>query len=98
MIECHIFLSISHDIILGFDWLCTCNTHIDFWACILSVQVPGGHCLLDGLPCDSIAHIELASFDSVLKEIDHSAVAWYTIICLVEPLNAIGACGTLAGG
>ena len=67
--------------------------------CILLVKVPGGHCFLAGLPCNSILHIELASLDSVCKEVDHSSVAWFTLVHPVElSPNAMGACGTLAGG
>ena len=64
----------------------------------MSIQIPGGHHILAGLPCDSIVHIELASLDSVFKEVDHGAVAWFTIICPVESPDAMGACDTLAGG
>ena len=38
-------------------------------------------------------HAELDSLDSVCKE-----VALFTLIHLVESPNAMGACGTLAGG
>ena len=61
VIDCHIVQSLSPDSVLGFDWLRTCNPHIDWWACILTVQVPNGHHLLLGLPCDSIIHVDLAS-------------------------------------
>ena len=43
-------------------------------------------------------HVELASLDSICKEIDHGTVAYYILVCPVEPLDAMGACGTLAGG
>ena len=42
VVECHIVQSLSHDIVLGFDWLCTCKPHINCWACNLLVKVPGG--------------------------------------------------------
>ena len=64
----------------------------------MSVKVPGGHCLLAGLSCNSIIYAELASLDSVCKKVYHSAVAWFTFVCLVEAPDAIMACGTLAGG
>ena len=64
----------------------------------MSVKVPGGHCLLAGLPCISAAHIELVSLDSICKEVDCVAVAWFTLICPVASPDAMGACGTLAGG
>ena len=97
IVECHIVSYLSHDIMLGFDWLCTCNPHIDCQACTFSVKVPGRHCLLAGLPCNSVVHIELASLDSIYKEVDHGAVVWFMLIHPVESLDAIGACGTLAG-
>ena len=99
VVECHIVLSLSHDIMLGFDWLHTCNPHIDWEACTLLVKVPGGHCLLVGLPCTLYyAHVELASLNSIVcKEVDCSTVAWLTLVHPVEPPNAMGACGTLAG-
>ena len=60
IVECHILSSLSNNAMLGFDWLCTCNPYIDWWACILSVKVTGGYCHLGDLPCDSIQHVELA--------------------------------------
>ena len=85
VVECHIVESLYHDIIvLGFDWLCTCNPHIDWWACTLLVKIPGRKCLLAGLPCNSIEHVELASLDSVCKDVDHDAVAWFTLVRPVE--------------
>ena len=62
------------------------------------MQLPGGHCLLPGLPCDSIAHVELGFFDTVYKKIDRGAVAWFILVCLVGPLDAMGAYGAFAGG
>ena len=62
------------------------------------VKVPGGHHLLAGLPCDSIAHVELAYLNSVCKEVDCGAVAWFTLFFPVESLDAIGAYGPLSGG
>ena len=96
--ECHVVLSLSHDIVLGFDWLCTCNPYIDWWARTLLVKVPVGYHLLTGLPCNSLEHSELASLDSIFKEIGHGTVVWFTLVHPVEPLDAMGACGTLAGG
>ena len=64
----------------------------------MSVKVPGGHHFLASLPCNSIAHIELSSLDSICKEVDHGAISWFTFICPVESPDAMGACGTLAGG
>ena len=98
IVECHVVSSLSHDIVLGFDWLCICNPHINWQACTLFVQVPGGPRLLAGLPCDSIAHVELVSLDSVCKEVDFDAIAWFTLIHPVEFPDAMGACGTLASG
>ena len=94
----HVISSLSHDFVLGFDWLRTCNPHVDWQACTLSVKVPGGLCPLPGLPCNSIVHIELISLDSVCKEVDLGVVAWFTLVHLVEPPNAMGACGTFDGG
>ena len=42
MIECHIVQSLSHGIVLVFDWLCTCNPHIDWQVSTLLVQIPIG--------------------------------------------------------
>ena len=83
---------------LRFNRLCTYNPFIDWWACTLLVKVPGGYHLLAGLLCNSIAHIELASLDSVCKEVDHGAIAWFIFFHFVEPPDAMGACGTLASG
>ena len=44
-----------------------------------------------------MAHVKLASLDSIYKELDHGAVAWFTLVHLVEPPDAMGACSTLAG-
>ena len=77
MIECHIVQLLSHNIVLGFDWLWTCNPYIDWLACTLLVKVPSGHHLLAGLSFDPIAHLEHAFLDSVCKELDH------TEVCLV---------------
>ena len=96
VIEYHIIQSLPHDIMLGFDWLRTCNPYIDSWACTLLVQVPGGHSFLDDLPCDSIAHVKLASLDSVCKDVDHGAFACFTFIRAAEPPDAMGACVSLA--
>ena len=82
---------------LRFDWLCTCNPHIDWWAYTLLVKVPSGHHLLAGLPCNSIVYIELVSLDSVCREVDYDAVAWFALVDVVEPPDAIGACSTLSG-
>ena len=98
VVEFHIVLFLSHDIVLGFDWLHTCNPPIDWWACTLLVKVPGGHHILAGLPCESIVHIELTALDSVCKEVDHGAAAWFIPVHLVEPPDAMGACNTLASG
>ena len=98
VVECYIVSSLSHDIVLGFYWLRTCNPHINWWASITSVKLPGGHYLLAGLPCNSIAHVEFAFLDSICKKVDCGAIAWLILICLVESPDAIGACGTLAGG
>ena len=98
MLECHVFSSLSHDIVLGFYWLHAYSPCIDWWACTLLVKVPSGHCLLAALTCNYIVHIELASLDSIFKEVDDGVVAWFTLICPTEPPDAIGACGTLSGG
>ena len=98
VVECHIVSSLSHDIVLGFDWFRTCNPILIGRPVFYWLKVPGGHHLLAGLPCNSIAHAELASLDSICKEVDHGAVAWFTLIHLVESPDAMGACGTLAGG
>ena len=50
-----------------------------------------------GLPCNSIAHVELASLDSVCEEVSRGAFACLTLFCLVEPPDAMGACGILSG-
>ena len=63
----------------------------------MSIQVPGRHCLLAGLPCDSITYVELASLDSVCKVVARGAVAWFTLVHLVESPDTIGAYGTFAG-
>ena len=75
VVEFHIISSLSHDIVLRFDWFHTCNLHINWWACTLPVKVPGGHHLLAGLPCNSIVHIEFAYLDSVFKEVDRGTIA-----------------------
>ena len=93
-----LFQSLSHDIVLGFEWLRNCNPHIDWWACTLSVKVPGGHHHLAALLYNSIAHVELASLDSMCNEVACGTVVWFTLIHPVEPHDAMGACGTLAGG
>ena len=64
----------------------------------MSVKVPGEHPLLAGLPCISVVHAELASLDSICKEIDHNKVAWFIFICLVESPDVMGACGILTSG
>ena len=43
-------------------------------------------------------HVELTSLDSACKEVDHGAIAWFTLVHPVEPPDAMGACGTFAGG
>ena len=43
-------------------------------------------------------HVELASLDSICKEVNCGAVAWFTIVYLVDPPDAMGVCGTLASG
>ena len=91
-------LSLSHDTVLRFDWLRTCNPHINWWACTLLVIVPGGHYIPIGLPCNYIVHVELAFLDSVYKEVDCDTVARFTLVHLVEPPDAMEACGTLARG
>ena len=62
IVDCGIISSISHDIVLGFYWLRTCNPHIYWFAYTLSVLVPGRHHILAGLPFNSIVHVELASW------------------------------------
>ena len=64
----------------------------------MSIKVPGGYHLPADLPCNSIVHVELAFLNSICKEGDCGAVAWYTLVHLVEPPDAMGACGTLIGG
>ena len=64
---------------------------------MLLVKVPGGHCLLAGLPCNSIVYIELSFLESIFKEVDRGSVAWFTLVHLVEPTDAMGACSTLVG-
>ena len=97
LIENHIIQSLSYDTILGFDWLFTCYRFIDQWACTLLVQILSRDCLLTGLPCNFIANIQIASLESVFKEVDHSAVACFTLLHLVEPYDAMGASGGLVG-
>ena len=98
VIKCHIVQSQSHDIVMGFDRLWTCSPHIDWWSGNLLVPVPRGNHLLAGLPCNSIVHVELASLDAIFKHVARGSVAWFTFIHPVEPFDAMGACGTLAGG
>ena len=98
VIECHIFQSLSHDIVLSFDWLCIYSLYTDLWAGNLLIQVSSGHYLLVGLPCDSIVHVELTSLELFCKEFDYGSVAWFTLVHPVEPADAIGACGALASG
>ena len=98
VVECHIVSYLFHNIVLGFDWLRICNAHINWWACILSVKVPGGHYLLACLPCNSVASIELASLGSIFEKVDCSAVAWFTLVYLVELPDTMKAYGTFAGG
>ena len=62
------------------------------------VIVPGEQCHLSCLPCGPSAHNELASLESVCKEVDLGEVAWFTLIHPVEPTNAIGAYDTLSDG
>ena len=62
------------------------------------VSVPGGHCVLAGLPCNSIVHVELVFLKFVCKEVDHSAVTWFILVHLVEPSDTMGVCGTLTSG
>ena len=64
----------------------------------MSVKVPSRHHILAALPCNSIIHIELAYLDSFCKVFDHGAVAWFTLVYPVEPLDAMGICGTIASG
>ena len=54
------------------------------------VKIPGGYCFLAVLPCNSIVHIELAFLDFIFKGVDHGAVAWFMLVCLVEPLDTRG--------
>ena len=75
MVVYHVVYSLSYDVMLGFDWLHTCSPHIDLWSYTLSVKVHGGHPLLISLPCNFIAHVEVASLDSVCKEISHGNIA-----------------------
>ena len=82
---------------LGFDWLCTCNPHTHWWVSILLIKLPCGHRLLAGLPFNSIAHVELNFLDSICKEVAHSVVAWFTLVCPIELPNAMGAWTTLSG-
>ena len=62
------------------------------------VQVLSRHCILAGLPCDSIVHVKLISLDSVCKEVAHGVVDWFMLICLVESPDAIRAYGLLLVG
>ena len=64
----------------------------------MTVKVPSGHHLLAGLPCSSTEHVDLASLDSICKEVDHGAVTWFILVHPVEHPDTIGACDTLAGG
>ena len=98
VVECHIVSYLSNDVVLGFDWLCNCSPHIDWWSCALSVKVPSRHYPLASLLLDSIVHVELAFLDSFCKEVDHGAVAWFMLIRPVESPDAMGAYSTLAGG
>ena len=98
VVEFHIISCQSHDIVLGFNWLHTYSPHINWWACTLSVKIPGRHCLMVGLTCNSIAHVELTSLDSIFNKVDHVSVAWLRFIHPVVPPDAMGICSTLAGG
>ena len=51
-----------------------------------------------GLPRGFIAHAELASLDSIFKEVAHGTVAWFTLIHLIESPDTMGAYVTLACG
>ena len=97
LVEYHVVLSLSHSIMLSFDWCHMCNSHSNWWVCILSVKVPGGYYILAAFPCKSLAHIELASLDSIFKEFNHGTVALFILVHLVEPLDTMGFCGTLIG-
>ena len=69
VVKCRIVSSLSYDIMLRIYWLRTCNPYIDWWACNLSVNIPGVYHILAGSPCNSIAQVELASLDSAYKEV-----------------------------
>ena len=43
-------------------------------------------------------HIKFSSLDSIIREVDHGAIAWFILVYPVDPPDAMGACGTLAGG
>ena len=53
---------------------------------------------LQPLHFNSPMHIELVGLDSICKEIDCCALAWFKFIYLVEPPDAMGVYGTLDGG
>ena len=42
--------------------------------------------------------LNLLLLDPIFKEVDHSAIAWFTLVYPVEPLDAMRVYGTLAGG
>ena len=43
-----------------------------------------------------MAHVELASLDSICKDVDHIAVAWFAPIHPLEPPDAMGVYSSLA--
>ena len=98
VVEYCIVLFPSHDIVQGFNWLRICSPYTNQLACTLLAKVTSGYCLLAGLPCNYTMYIEIASLDSIYKGIDHDAVACFIFIHLIEPLDTMGACGTLAVG
>ena len=62
VVECRVVENLSHAVVLGMDWLRTCNPTIDWQAYSVTVSVPDGHSrILCGLPQSRSARIELAS-------------------------------------
>ena len=71
---------LSHDIILGMDWLKLTNPVIDWVACSLDILVGNNLYILLTFTVNNVANVTLSSMEQVLVDVKYSFLAWFGML------------------
>ena len=70
--------NLSHDIVLGMNWLNAFNPVIDWQS--YSITFPSTQLTLSCLPSSKVAPVEVCSLASIASVVDNGAVAWLALL------------------